>query len=46
MYLHMFILGYSKLIALSGVVILARECGIPVPANVMEECSKHLSVCI
>lgn len=36
--------GYSKLIALSGVVILARECGIPVPANVMEECSKHLSV--
>ena len=36
--------GYSKLISLSGVVLLAREAGIFVPHNVTQECQSHLTV--
>ena len=45
--LHHFLIlcvGYSKLIPLSGVVILATAANITVPENVRQECQKHIKV--
>ena len=37
-------IGYSKLIPLSGVFVLATAAGINVPENVKQECQKHIKV--
>ena len=37
------LLGYSKLIPLSGVIRLAKEAGIFISSGVLEECKKYVS---